>query len=315
MRFVLAAMIVTGCIGKPDRPGGWHQVDNAHEPGHLVSARLTWDPSRHAVVMYGGETPSSASDAMWSFDGSAWTKLCDPCGVHRARAGFTWTGTQLMIFGGEDKTSGDVYTNSTYIFDTAWHELATTGDVPDVQTYAQLVPYRDRVYAVGGYVGNGPSNLLASLGGTTWRTEATGGDVMASMGMGATYDADHDRILAAIDATGNFEEDGVWSYDGAWHLLCDPCTGVPKHGASLVHVPGYDLTLLIGGERHDATQVPGTWRLDGDRFVAYDLPEAFPARTATGVAYDPERERIVVYGGASPDCDQGCDQTWELAPE
>jgi len=74
--------------------------------------------------------------------------------------------------------------------------------------------------------------------------------------------------------------------------------------------------LVIGGKATiTADRVAGSWLLEGASFIPYDQPVIFPARMNVGVAYDPERERVVVYGGNSDDCPRGCAETWELTPE
>jgi hypothetical protein len=311
------ALGVAACVGKPARPGEWKLVPDANEPGGLTTARLAWDPDLHAVVMYGGDGITAPSDAMWSFDGAHWQKVCDPCNVSRHRAGFAWDGSQLLVFGGENEINGDSYTNDVFAFrGGAWSAMQISGSAPDAQTFAQIVPYHDRVYAVGGYATSGPSTMVASFAAGSWRKEPDTGDTVVGPGMGVTADTDHDRILALVDSAGNFEEDGVWSFGGTrWDKLCDPCTGVVKHSASLIHVPDHDLTLILGGQLRDTSFVAGARVLVGDKFVPYDDPPSFPARAAVGVAYDPERDLVVVYGGASDDCQLGCDETWELTPE
>jgi hypothetical protein len=314
MKLALAALALAACVSKPDRPGEWKLVANADQPGALDAPRLVFDPALHAVVMFGGDLLDTPSDAMWKFDGSSWSSLCNPCGIGLENGGLAVAGDALVHFGGEDK-NGSQHDDVFEYTGGSWLPLSTTGDNPGGMTFAQLVPYHDKLYAIGGYHSS-PLMQVSSLTGTVWKQEPVGGDTMASVGMASTYDADHDRIVTLIDSAGNFPEDGVWSFDGTqWTKLCDPCTGLGKTGASIVHVPGYDLTLMIGGKVTTADRVAGSWLLDGAAFIPYDQPVIFPARMNVGVAYDPERERVVVYGGNSDDCPRGCAETWELTPE
>ena len=316
MKAAVFALALAACVGKPARPGAWQLITGANQPGGVTTPRLVWDPDLHAIVMYGGDRVDTPSDAMWSFDGATWQKLCDPCGLGRHREGLAWDGSKLVAFGGEDATNGDAYTNNAFTYGSGWAPLELSGSAPDAQTYSQLVPYHGRLYAVGGYATGGPSKQVASFADGAWRHEPDAGDTIVGVGMGLTADPDHDRILALVDSAGNFEEDGVWAFDGkTWTKVCDPCTGKPKHSASLIHVPDRDVTLLIGGQDHDGKRIAGTQVLVDGQFVPYDAPVTFPARANLGVAYDPERDVIVVYGGASEDCPFGCDETWELTPE
>jgi hypothetical protein len=120
----------------------------------------------------------------------------------------------------------------------------------------------------------------------------------------------------------------MWQHTstGGWTPLCDGCTGAGRAQVSLVHVPEYDQTFMVGG--CDALSVSfcfeyavaGTLVLVGDHFETYDA-QFPPARLAPGLAYDPSRDVVVMYGGygydTDPDCDSNgnCGGTWELARE
>jgi len=312
MRWWLVLSVAAGCVAKPPRPA-WTKIAGADQPGELTGVRLTWDPDRGEVVLFGGDGPADLSDAMWSFDGTRWAPLCNPCNVRRERPGFVWDGSQLVIFGGGDDAGH--YTNTVFDYSDTWTLRDTSGPQPAEQTFSQIVPYHGALWAVGGYA-SGPLSGVSSLAGKVWNTEANAGDSLASIGMGVTVDTDHDRILALVDAAGNSAEDGVRMYTastGEWSVVCEPCTGRDRTGGSLVHVPDHDLTLLIGGRSLDNTYPRGTWVLEGDRFARYDDDDhMLPPRREVGVAYDPDRDVVVVYGGASDDC-PFCGETWELA--
>ncbi|HUS27947.1 MAG TPA: hypothetical protein VMZ53_05545, partial [Kofleriaceae bacterium] len=100
-----------------------------------------------------------------------------------------------------------------------------------------------------------------------------------------------------------------------WALVCGPtqkgCAWEPRSEASLAYLAATDSTFAIGGAggnpRHE---FKGAWILDDNEFIhSHDDP---PARDFASMSYDPERKRIVVYGGNGVGCAGDCDGTWIL---
>jgi hypothetical protein len=326
---VLAGLAVAGCISKPAEPGPqgvarhWEKRPGPQVPGPLFSARLAYDG--HRVLLYGGGTTDQQFDAMYALGPDGWTRLCDNClgavdpagagGCFRSGFAYDSTADRIVLFGGEGPGIGAYRDGLWQYRGDAW-TFAGHG-VPSPRTITQLVddPGLGGLRLLGGY---DPGALADSwtLVGSTWVEDPTPPDTfMTADGMEATFDADRDSALVLADAGGNGNLDEVWQHDGAgWSRLCEGCTGMPRTAASLVHVPVYDQTFLIGGSGGTGPDPVGTWIRVGNTFERYVTSADLPNRSYTGVIYDPDRDVVVLYGGRGDDCTLNfvCDETWEL---
>jgi hypothetical protein len=327
--WIAVGLVATGCISKPDKPGGprvWRQIVGADQPGQLRNPRLTYDPASQSIVMLGGELDptngsQSLTNAMYRFDGTQWVKLCDPCLAQaHLMPGFASDGHRFVAFAGVTDVAGNDDSHDVFeLIDGKWASLATTGTEPPDRNLGQLVAFRDQLYAVGGYEGGTPSveHDAYVLAGAAWTSLAVTTASFAGAGQIIAADTDNDRIVAFVDDGDNGMYDELWSFDGAWKQLCQRCTSTERNGASIVHIDGVDLTLILGGVT-DSGLTGGTWSYSGNDSAATrydgDAEQPFPPRSVAGVAYDPEHDIVVVYGGngCGPNHDDGCAETWEL---
>jgi hypothetical protein len=88
-----------------------------------------------------------------------------------------------------------------------------------------------------------------------------------------------------------------------------------RRDASIVHIAGRNLTLLIGGN-HNGNEVDGTMVLNGDHWEVLDATMP-PGRSSAGVVYDPDHDAVIVYGGtgSGSNCANQCSDTFVLAPQ
>ncbi len=326
MKTALIALLAAGCIAKPARdpdrgaPGErtWKLVTGADQPGPLLSPRLTYDPASAHVYLFGGAFGGAVANKLWRLDGNTWNVVCDDClgaFTTRYRSGFAADGGQFYVFGGVSDAGGidqhaEVYTSPT---GTKWDFFATTGAMPSARDQASLVAFHGKLYQAGGYGANVAKDDLSSLETDRWTVEPRNSANTGGEGTAVTVDSDHDRILAIQDNSGKSAADGLFAFDGAaWTNVCTTCTGINRGDASLVHIPGADATFIIGGNVA-GTPTHDTWRAGSDGvFAKIDEGGTLPSRAATGVAFDPIGDRVVLYGGQGPDCANGCAGTYEL---
>ncbi len=326
MRIVVLALLVAGCISKPARDPDrgaagdrtWRQITGpgAELPGPLLSPRLAYDRVSEHVYLFGGAAGEAVSNIMWRLDGDEWVTVCEDClGLYekRYRSGFAADG-EFFVFGGvSDAAGGDqhaeVYTSPT---GAKW-DFFPTSPMPSPRDQASLVPFHGKIYQVGGYGAGKAKDDADSLETNRWTPETDNAVNMGGAGQSVTVDSDHDRILALQDNSGNGAADGLYAYDGSvWDAVCSACTGVKRSDASLLHIPGADVTLIIGGNVQ-GSPTNETWSAQGGgAFATLDEPGTLPSRASTGVAFDPIRDRVILYGGVGPDCENGCSGTYEL---
>lgn len=343
MRWASALVVVTGCVGAPDRPPAtgvartWTKRVDIVEPGQRVpgyrdNPRLVYDPHRERVLMYeGGAYASPIADTLWELDPEVgWTVVCDQCLASAAPVGAPGRHTaafvddpghdRIVMYGGTDDS--DVDHGELWELDgDAWKLVPTTGDAPSPRRQNQLVydPAVDGLWLLGGYATGSPIYMETFLlKGTEWlKVEPAPDAIMSSPGIESVYDPQRERILMRED--GNVLFDTLWEHTAqGWTRLCGDCSGNPRRGASMVHLPEYDQTFLLGGYNDDGN-IAGTQVLVDDRFVTYDAGGALPPRESPGLVYDPSRDVVVLYGGrgSDEDCDTigNCGGTFELVRE
>jgi hypothetical protein len=134
------------------------------------------------------------------------------------------------------------------------------------------------------------------LNGTTW-TQYTGNphpEQRSQLAM--TYDSRRGVVVlfGGVDPTGTqiVYYDDTWEYDGTWTKRA-PASKPP---ASANHVLAYDagrgVSVLF-------TTTGETWEWNGTNWTKITTAVSPAARSQAGLAYDPDRKRIVLTGGSS----------------
>jgi hypothetical protein len=338
MRTFAIAAALAGCISKPDRKPA--TPDDGHPPdldlsnrlhwslhadnstiGRRESTRLTYDGSAHQVLAYGGENSSDIKDDLWGLTMTGWN-IIDGTPIAptpHLQPGFAYDpNTHVdVLFGGY--TGNSAYQNDLWEHATTWMALSETQPPPS-RSQTMLLSAGNRMFLFGGYDGSAMFDVW-ELTGTSWspRMKVDGtATYIASPGTGVTWDADQQRFLA-LEGLSNGESAELHAYDpatDAWSTVCLGCEGasMQRRDASIVHIPGRNLTLLIGGN-HLGVEVAGTMVLNQDHWEVYDAMMP-PGRSLAGVVYDPDQDAVILYGGtgSGANCATQCSDTFVLAP-
>ena len=294
----------------------WSVATPADNPGQLLAPKLTYFPPNQSILLYGGTRVvadvATTSAALWEYDGTNWRQICDPCGAG-VRAGheyvFDVAQGLSLLFGGDNGAGGGLADVWHYSEGTGWRVHGTTGTPPSamVNFSASYDVTRGVTVVITG------ENEVFELDGTVWSGPL---DVVpgarSDRGSSATYDPTRGGVVV-YGGTGADSAllDDAWVWNGSdWTMICDGCTGQPRQGASVVYDPVLRETFVVGGE--GSAPIAGTWILGEAQPV-----DAQPnARNRAGVAYDLNRDVLVVFGGSGPDCAgalAACDETLEMA--
>lgn len=330
--FLFACLVGCGRVGFDDHPTGdgglsidarpdasftsRHWVDRANNtPGTLYAPKLVYHPGRRTVIMYGGDKPGSASDEMWEWDGTTWTRLCAGCapGGRRYHSMTYDSGRdRIVLFGGRP---GGVDLNDLWEWDgTTWTERTPAGPIPSGREGSQLGydPDRQRVVLMGGCAGR---RDVWEWDGTAWTNPTPANAPMALGGHGSeiAYDRANHRLLVLPDPCNETtRRDDLYAWDGtSWTMLCGSCSGVPRVDASIVYDVALAKMYLVGG--FDGGEIRGTSVLVADEWQPLEVDPS--ARDSVGIAYDESRDVIVLYGGNGAPCGGDCDETWEMVPD
>jgi hypothetical protein len=240
---------------------GWEVRLPGSGPGRLSEHALGYHAGSGEVVLFGGFDEFSLINETWTFDGTTWSQVF-PASAPTARRGAALApaagSSDLVLFGGEDSNGPR---NDTWIWNGSTWTLRTPTP--------PITPPPARSFAA-----------LASLeGNPSSRTLLFGGFGDDGTAFNDTY------LLAAGDK---------WLDPGS--QLDPPARGA----AAMAYDHNRNVTVLFGGADGVGNELGDTWEFDHLapwewRPVA--TATAPPARAYHMMAWDPQRETVVMYGG------------------
>jgi hypothetical protein len=173
----------------------------------------------------------------------------------------------------------------------------------------------------------GDTWFLALNGGATWsHLESTTDGPEPRFGASAIYDPIGDRVLLFGGIGG---DDGSPTFGDTWQLslagdpqwtrLSLPTAPPPRCFASMVYDARRQRLVLFGGRETDGTSLRDLWFLplgSGAGWAMGDTSGSVPiARWGASAAYDPDRDRMLLFDGTRAPCgdlDGVVYETWAL---
>jgi galactose oxidase-like protein/flagellar hook capping protein FlgD len=285
-------------------------------PSPRRGASAIYDPVRDRMLIYGGAGPGPFGD-LWalSLSGSpTWTQLAPTGGPPPSRSGhsaiYDPVRDRMVVFGGQ---TGLTYRNDAWALQLAgtpaWSLIAASGVPPDLRSRHSAIydSVRDRMVVFGGTDGANLWGDLWSLSftGPAW-TELTpaGTPPPPRAGHQAIYDSSRDRMVLFGGDDGSGDPPGTtWALpfaSSSWSELA-PSGNTPlgRHDHVAVLDTAGDRMLVFGGVVELPTQELLALSLPGSTSWSTPAPAGGPAppRTGHAAAYDPIRDRMIVFGG------------------
>ncbi len=272
------------------------------------------------VLVNGGPERGKPADdplELWGWDGTEWSLLrADPDGpVWRnwPAVAYDTARNVLVIHGG---LQGGKNFDETWEWDgEAWTLFTEPG--PGAREGA-LMAYdaaREKTVLFGG------STPDLAIHGDTWEWDGQDWTPVTESGpaprfpAGMVYEPTREQIILY---SGHFAAstgevipfDDLWAWDGnSWReIAVDGQTPGHRTHAGFVVDPATDNVLLIGSGNE--TFLGDVWSWDGANWEETATSEA-PARSGHTVAYDPTRDRFVLFGGVDRPGGKALDDTWE----
>lgn len=243
---------------------GWEIVNELSEPGRISEHALSYHSPSGKTVMFGGFDDFAIVDETWTYENGTWTQVL-PATSPSARRGaaMTWAAgsTDLILFGGED-SSGKRGDTWT------WNGSTWTQRFPP----ALPEPPVARSHAA----------LAGKELGTATRTLLFGGFGDNGTVLNDTY---------------------LWGASDTW-ISPFPQTIPPARGAAAM---AYDdtrhVTVMFGGADENGNVLGDTWEFDHLAWEWNLISNALapPARAYHVMAWDQQRQRVVMYGGSAGD--------------
>ncbi len=256
----------------------WTEIRGTLSPPPTFGHALIFDPAAAngsgGFILLGGYTETGEQRAAWLFDGSEWSLLREASGpggrVDAALAGHgridlecgvsdcsDLAGGELVLFGG--RGGPELFSEETTALDDTWR-------------------------------------FVVSGGTPRWERISTGTAPPARFGHSLTaLMEDGAYLLFGGEAEGGVAGD-TWRFAAdTWTRL----TTMPAPGARAFHAAaaGQGMILLFGGRSATGDFYDDTWQWTGARWVAITTAVEPPARAHHALAYDPNRDVFVLFGG------------------
>lgn len=306
----------------------WSTATVVTKPPKVWGCKAVYQGSTGKVLLYGGTDSQVSVAQMWSYDGTDWQKVCDPCPPGpRVGHGMVWDASRdvVVLFGGKDGTTlmNDVWELSG----GTWKQVTPAGTGPSVRWGAYMAhdPVRGRTVVFGGLAaGSVRKDDLYEYDGTSWYgpyLPAVRPAGRTNYGNGATFagaqalvaSARNRVVIFGGETASKVTADDCWAWDGtSWTVLCTACTQTPRTGAALGYDPATGRLVVVNGWT-GSNELAGTYE-QLSQFWAQTTP--LPgARDHSAMTFDVKRNRFVLYGGNGPGCGGDCDETLEyVAP-
>jgi hypothetical protein len=318
--WLLVVGAACGGDGGPTTNGNNGEVTLTARHGHV----MVYDEARRQLLLFGGTgaegtSPTGDRNSTWAWNGSAWTRVATSGPSPRYLAAVTYDAARqrVVLHGGQ---SG-VFPNITYLADTwewdgaSWSQRATAGPSARVHQTMAFDRARGRVVLYGGFTPetNAELNDIWEWDGTAWRQSSLSGPAN-SVALGIAYDektaalylysrAKTGGALAASRSDGT----ALTTVAGA----APPCIPIPRQFAALGVNPGGFLLYTHTCDPTGVPTQPQSWRWDGAAWTRVNGTQP-PLRFNAAMAYDRDRNRVVLYGGEVAAGTPDLADTWDF---
>jgi hypothetical protein len=275
---------------------------------------LVYDEENKQIVLTAGSTPVDGGKSfvfyndMWAFDGHNWN-LARNAGDQRSGIGLAFDAKrkQLVSYGGfsGNRALGDL----RCLINNDWKVASDAAEMAAAEPGFVYDSHRDCFVAFGG------SKERGQLQNTTWEWKdnqwtnknITGPDGRQAFAM--IYDSKRKRtiLFGGMGSTPQNIFKDTWEYDGKNWTRVDTA-GPARMAMGYAYDSKRGLFIVFGG-MGPAGMFGDTWGWDGRQWtqLAVDGP---PARAMGYMAYDKDRDKVVLFGGRIK-WPQDANDTWE----
>ncbi len=310
----LRTLGVFACIGAatvacgsstPEGPTTPDDVPAPSSPSSRRHSGIAYDAPRQRVLVFGGvDNTNVALDDLWSWNGTAWSRLS-------ARTGGREIGTEMYA------TPNDVFSVSPTgrvqrLSGTQWVQVSTS-TTPD----RTLAAYgydsaRGRLVRYGG--GAAPGQTARE----TWEFDGLSWTLVSSDGPSARFFPamayDPQRQVTVLFGGLSLSEqklDDTWEWNGRdWTQVTGPAPSA-RFGATMVFDGGSGDILLFGGIDNSTAHTNELWRRSNGVWSRIETAGGPSPRSLALMAFDAARGNVVLFAGDGGQFSLG--DTWTLA--
>lgn len=282
--------------------------------GHVVAS----DPHRGRIAVFA--TPDGAGLLEWN--GTAWISLDDddegagPPPRFDAAIAADPLRRRILMFGGIAVEPGPVQVlhDDGWAWNGAWTRLSGTG--PTARYGAALAYHAARDLAVmfGGRTMTAAPLAETWIHADTWSAGTTAPALEGLIGHTMTYDTVRRQIVLFGGGRSVVQvRDETWLWDGAWIQATPATSPPPRAHAAAAYDPVRNYVVVVGGAAANNEPLADAWAWDGTSWFDVTPREATLApspRSSAALAWDPARQRLVLFGGRIAS-NAAAQDTWE----
>ncbi len=287
-------------------------------PGMRSFHAMVYDSARDRIVLFGGYEDHNDNGYVtrelkndtWEWDGSVWHEMESLTAPPEPRWGHAMVYDEarqvtLMVGGTEDPAAEEYY-GGTWSWNGIQWDLISDGGQPRVYHRMVWDPLNQKVILFGGTTRlPRPTDRSTYVwDGTDWtQIQCPGTDVKPRSGPGLAWDPVNQRMMMMgghyYPTNGDpsiYLSDMLWFDGECWQPYDLPESPSPRLDFSIAYDPIRKVTLLHGGiDYDDFSYLRDSWAWDGSTWsFAGDEP---PKRRWAAMAYDPNNQGIIMYGG------------------
>ncbi|MEM7201303.1 MAG: kelch repeat-containing protein [Planctomycetota bacterium] len=301
----------------------WEWDGTQWAPGPAVSVPA---PPPYVFDAAHGEIVGVGPGGLWGFNGSRWALrpgTLPPGPISTLQMGFDPARHRLLLVTYYRGSVGP----GTWGWDgTQWRVLSPPAPVLPQDLVLAADDARQEVVRFGGLdLGYSPTADTWTWDGADWRRRTPATVPSSRSNHAMAYDRARRVVVMFGGESGGARLDRVWEWDGAdWTGLVATPGPTARYGHAMAYDAARGRVVLFGGARADWSAaepwsralLADTWEWDGTQWWPRTPPIAPPARHFHGMAYDPVRQRVVLFGG-TPDptgvgqAPVGSNDTWE----
>jgi hypothetical protein len=181
---------------------------------------LVFDPTRSALVLFGGRTRERVFEDTWVWDKKQWTRTAatGPGPLEHAAMAYDEQRRAIVLFGGANRAGGGFSGNTWTLTGDAWRRSATGGPAARIAHSMVWSASHGGVLLYGGFNDRGPLNDLWLWDGAQWKL--LDGRGPASTEGPALTDAAGSLLLVGAPTLADRGPMSVWKWErGSWKAI------------------------------------------------------------------------------------------------
>ena len=287
------------------------------DPPVCSGANMLYHAQLQEVLLIGcipSTVRQSSPNIIWGWNGERWRRVTEGGPQMRLLGGAAYDEKRnvVVMYGGYSWAK-NACERETWEWDGETWEQKNV-ESPTACDHLKMIYDGSRSEVI--LFGGGDENLNLSTETWSWNGESwsmiSETDPPGRAHFGLVYDPVHEQGLLYGGYADRILND-FWAWkDGEWQSIDFPGPGPLSH-FGMVADHDANALLLFGGASSTSTFTSlsdKTWRLSNGAWSELGLEEHPSPRGSPAMVYDPERKKIVLYGGFAPDRSE-LNDTWE----